>query len=194
MEEVVAPEVQPEAVFRNSIAVIAAALRPRAVIAIPRFGARLDEAAAHLLLMLWDAARVNAAIGGARSPDAAMIGATLALLRSWRRFVSWRLMLLRCGFCLLVLLSPLLVLLPLLLTLLFVLCIGRSSDSEKQKQSPYGDSQFHRHAFSPFENLAEISLWTSKRRIYGYLPNTLFAFIKPSVQRAFLLLFLRLLL
>ncbi len=67
-EEVPTPEVEPEAVFRNSVAVVAAALLPGAVFVIPRLGARLDEPATHLPLVLWDAAMVDAAIGGAAWP------------------------------------------------------------------------------------------------------------------------------
>jgi len=142
-EEVPTPEVEPEAVFGNSVAVVAAALLPGAVFVIPRTGARLDETAAHLPLVLWNAAMVNAAIGGARGLDAAMIGAAGALLRSLRRSISRLLMLLLCGFLLLMLLLCgllLLMLLPLLrfaalLFLLLMLCVGRSNGSEKKEQN-----------------------------------------------------------
>jgi hypothetical protein len=165
-EEVVTPEVEPEAVFRNSIAVIAAALTPTVVFVIPRTGARLAEPAAHLPLVLWDATRVDAAIGGAGGLDAAMIDAAVALLRSLRRFTSPLLLLygflllmllsllrsallllrclfllltlLRCGFLLLMLLS--LLRFALLPFLLLALCVGRSNGSEEQKQGPCADS------------------------------------------------------
>lgn len=81
-EEVFTPEVAPETVFRNAVAVVTAALLPTAVISIPRAGARLGEAAAHLLLVLRDAAGVDAAIGGLCGLDAAMIRAAECLLRA----------------------------------------------------------------------------------------------------------------
>jgi len=160
-EEVVTPEVVPKAVIRNSVAAIAAALLPGAVIVIPRTRARLDETAAHLPLVLWNAAMVDAAIGGPAGLDAAMIGAAGALLRSLRRSVSWLLMLL-CGLLLMLLCGLLLMLLALLLCglllvllplfrfalVLFVLCalcVGRSNGSEEQKQGPCADSEFHGH-------------------------------------------------
>jgi hypothetical protein len=161
-EEVVAPEVEPEAVVRNSVAVIAAALTPTAVVVIPRTGARLDETGTHLPLVLGDAARVDAAIGGAVGLDAAMIDTAKALLRSLRRSTSRLRTLLLCGFRLLLLLLPLLrfgrllmlwlcrfllllLLLPrlrfaLLLSLLLALCVGRSNGSEEQTQGPCADS------------------------------------------------------
>jgi hypothetical protein len=112
---------------------------------------------------------VDAAIGGALGLDAAVVRATRALLRSLRRSIRWRLMLLLrgfrllvllrlllmlllCGFRLLVLLPllPLLMLLPLLrfallLTLLLVLCVGRGSGSKKREQNCCADddSSFH---------------------------------------------------
>ena len=141
------PEVVPEAIFRNSVAVVAAALLPGAVFVIPRTGARLDETAAHLPLVLWDATMVNAAIGGAAGLDAAMIGAAEALLRSLRRSISRLLMLLLRGFLLLMLLLCgllLLMLLPLLrlaalLSLLLMLCVGRRNGSEKKEQNSRAD-------------------------------------------------------
>jgi hypothetical protein len=95
---------------------------------------------------------VDTAIGGALGLDTAVVGATRALLRSLRRSIRWRLMLLLRGFRLLVLLRllPLLMLLPLLrfallLTLLLVLCVGRGSGSKKQEQKCCADddSSFH---------------------------------------------------
>jgi hypothetical protein len=168
-EVVVTPEVEPEAVFRNSVAVIAAALTPAVMFVVPRTGARLAEPAAHLPLVLWDAARVDAAIGRAGGLDAAMIDAAVGLLRSLRRFTSplllrygWflllmllsllrsalLLMLLRRLFLLLTLLRCgflLLMLLPLLWSallpfLLLALCVGRSNGSEEQKQGACADS------------------------------------------------------
>jgi peptidoglycan/LPS O-acetylase OafA/YrhL len=90
---------------------------------------------------------VDAAIGGARRLDAAMIGAAGALLRSLRRSISRLLMLLLCGFLLLTLLLcgfRLLMLLPLLrfgllLFLLLTLCVGRSNGSEKKEQNSRTD-------------------------------------------------------
>jgi len=98
-EEVVPSEVVPEAGFRNSVPVVATALLPSAVFVTPRAGARLEETAAHLPLVLWDAAMVDTAIGAAGGLDAAMIRAAVALLRSLRRSISLLLMLLLCGFC-----------------------------------------------------------------------------------------------
>jgi hypothetical protein len=190
-EEVVTPEVEPEAIIRNSVAVVAATLTPTAVVVIPRSGPRLAETAAHLPLVLWDAARVDTAIGGPAGLDAAMIDAPVALLRSWRRFTGllltlwlwlcgllllalwlWlrgflllTLWLWLCGFLLLTLWLwlrgfllltlwlcgfLLLMLLPLLgsallLFLLLALCVDRSNRCEEKTQSPYADSQFHRH-------------------------------------------------
>jgi len=164
-EEVLTPEVEPEAVIRNSVAVVAAALLPGTVFAIPRTGARLDETAAHLPLVLWDSAMVDAANGGAGGLDAAMIGAAEALLRSLRRFISRLRTLLLCGFRLLLLCGSrllllcgsrllllcgfrllllcgfrLLMLLPLLrfallLFLWLALCVGRNNASEKKEKN-----------------------------------------------------------
>ena len=139
----VPPEVVPEAVFRNSVAVVATALLPSAVIVIPRTGARLDETAVHLPLVLWDAAMVDAAIGGAGGLDAAMIDAAEGLLRSLRRSISLLLMLLLGGLRLLMLLVCgllLRMLLPLLrfavlLFLLLMLCVGGSNRSEQKEQN-----------------------------------------------------------
>jgi hypothetical protein len=145
---VITPEVEPEAVLRNSVAVIAAALTPTAVVVIPRTGARLDETAAHLPLVLWHAAVVDSAISGAVGLDAAMISAAVGLLRSLCRFISRLLMLLLCGLRLLMLLlllrfallllRLLTLLLPLLrfallLLLLLALCVGRSNGSDKKE-------------------------------------------------------------
>ena len=137
-EELVTPVIEPEAVFRNSVAVMAAALLPGAVFVIPRTGARLDETAAHLRFVLWDTAMVDTAIGGAVGLDAAIIGAAEALLQSLPWFISQRLLLLLCGFLLLMLLPPLR--LPPLLFLLLALRVGRSNGSEEQEQGPYTDS------------------------------------------------------
>ena len=131
-EEVVSSEVVPEAVFRNSVAVVATALLPSAVFVIPRTGARLDETAAHLPLVLWDAAMVDTAIGGAGGLDAAMIRAAVASLRGLRRPVSWRLILsLRRS---LLMLLPLFRF-PVLFFLLVTLCVLRSDASEKKEQN-----------------------------------------------------------
>jgi hypothetical protein len=95
-EEVVIAEVEPESVFRYAVAVIAAALAPCAVVVVPGMRARLAETAAYLLLVLWDAAMVDAPIGGAVGLDAAVISAAVALLRSCltlRRLVSLPLLL-----------------------------------------------------------------------------------------------------
>jgi len=107
------------------------------VVAIPRFGTGLDEPAAYLPLVLWDAARVDAAIGGFSGPDAAVIGAARAFLRSLRRSFGGRLMLLLRGFRLLVLLP--LLRFALFFTLLLVLCVGGSNGSKEEKQSPCAD-------------------------------------------------------
>jgi hypothetical protein len=136
-EEVLTPEVEPEAVFRNSVAVVAAALLPGAVFVIPRTGARLDETAVHLSLVLWDPAMVDAAMGGAGGLDAAMIDAAEGLLRSLRRYISRLLMLLLCGFLLLMLLH--LLRFAVLLFLLLTLCVGRSNGSEKKEQNSRAD-------------------------------------------------------
>lgn len=166
-------EVEPESVFRYAVAVITAALAPCAVVVVPGMRARLAETAAYLLLVLWDAAMVDAAVGGAVRLDAAVISAAVALLRSCltlRRLVSlplmlrwllmlllrWLLMLLLCGLLmrlpLLMLggLPLLLMLLPLLrfavlLTLLVVLHVGSGRGPEKQEQNCCGDnaSSFH---------------------------------------------------
>ena len=166
----VTSEVVPEAVFRNSVAVVATALLPCAVIVIPRSGTRLDETAAHLPLVLWDAAMVDAAIGRAGGLDVAMIGAAEALLRPLRRSISRLLTLLRCGFLLLMLLLcglPLLFLLFLLrsgvlLFLLLTLCVGRSNGSEKKEQNCRADKTnwFHECCLH-YGNFMRSSLVTS---------------------------------
>jgi hypothetical protein len=143
----VTSEVVPEAVLRNSVAVVAAALLPSAVIVIPRSGTRLDETAAHLPLVLWDAAMVDTAIGRAGGLDVAMIGTAEALLRSLRRSISRLLMLLLCGSLLRMLLLWGLLLLTLLLLLgfsvllllLLTLCVGWSNGSEKKEQDSRAD-------------------------------------------------------
>jgi len=149
----VTPEVEPEAVFRYAVAVIAAALTPSAVILVPRTGAGLAKTAAHLPLVLWDAAMVDASIGRAVGLDAAVIDAAVGLLRfglTLRRFASLLMLLLRGLLTVLLCGLPLLMLLPLLrfallLTLLLVLCRGRNSGSEKQEQNCCADnvSSFH---------------------------------------------------
>jgi hypothetical protein len=167
-------EVELEAVVGNSVAVIAAAPTPAAVLGIPRLGARLDEPAAHLPLVLWDAARVDAAIGGAVGLHAAMIDAAEGLLRAWRRSrrrlpILWLgglrltlllllrfarlLMLLRCGCSLLMLL--ILLRFARLLFVLLALCVGRSNGSEEQTQGPCADSEYHRHAALLFKRQSE---------------------------------------
>jgi hypothetical protein len=104
----------------------------------------------HLPLVLWDAAGVDAAMGGAIGLDAAMKDAAEALLRSLRRSLSR----------LLRLLGARLLLLPLLLRLrrlrlfrslraLFVLlplCVRRSNGSEKKEQNSRADES---HWFHP---------------------------------------------
>ena len=72
--------VKPEAVVRNAVTVVAAALLPGAVVGVPRTR-RLSETAAHLPGMLWDAAGVDAAIGGRSRPYAGVINAAIGLLR-----------------------------------------------------------------------------------------------------------------
>jgi hypothetical protein len=99
------------------------------VVGIPRFGARLAEAAAHLPLVLRDAAGVDAAIGWLGGPDAAVIGAARARLRPLLRFMSWR-----CGFLLLMLLRLRFALL-LTLTLLLVLCGGTPAPAPAVRQT-----------------------------------------------------------
>ena len=151
----VPPEVATEAVLRHTVAVIAAALSPSAVVVIPRTGARLGETTVHLPFVLWDAAGVDAPIGSlAVCLDASVIGAAVALLRSsltlrWSvdlmRLLSGLLMLLLmlCGLRLLMLLSLLRFLLP--RTLLLVLCVGWGSGSKQQEQNGCADnaSSFH---------------------------------------------------
>ena len=157
----VTSEVEPEAVVRNSVAVVAASLTPSAVLRAPRTGARLNETAAHLPLVLWDAARVDAAMRGLGSLDAAMIDAAEGLLRSrgLRRLIRRLLMLLcllRFALLLMLLRGLLLMLLSLLrFALLFfvllALCVRRSNGSEEQKQGACADSQFHEHVCLPLK-------------------------------------------
>jgi hypothetical protein len=137
-EEVRPAEVESEAIFWNSVAIVPTTLLPGAVLVCPRTGARLEETAAHLPLVLWDAAMVDAAIGGAGGLDPAMIDAAEGLLRPLRSSAGWRLMLLLCGSFLLTLLLcglHLLMLLPLLWFyllpfLLLTLSVGRSNGSD----------------------------------------------------------------
>jgi len=84
-EEVVVPEEEPEADVGDPVAVIAAALVPALMFILPRTGARLPESCVYLLLMLWNSAEVNAAVGRAVELHAAVEGAAigwLVLLRS----------------------------------------------------------------------------------------------------------------
>jgi hypothetical protein len=80
---------------------------------------------------------VNAAIGGARGLDAAMIGAAGALLRPLRRSIGRLLTLLLCGLLLLMLLP--LLRFAALLFLLLMLCVGRRNGSEKKEQNSRAD-------------------------------------------------------
>lgn len=159
-EEVVPSPVRPEARFWYAVAVVAAALAPGTVVVIPRPGARLAEAAAHLLLLLRNAAMVDAAVSRAIGPDAAVISAAvclprscLALRRSTRlrlTLLCWPLVRLRG---LLVLLRglltrlrglPFLMLLPLRfslpLTLLVTLSVGKGSGRKKQQENSRTDN------------------------------------------------------
>src|ERR1019366_7181604 len=82
---VASAEVEAESIVRDAVAVVAAALLPGAVLGRPRTCARLQEAAAHLRLLLRDAAGVNAAKGGRGGRlDAAMVGAAVGRLRALR--------------------------------------------------------------------------------------------------------------
>jgi hypothetical protein len=115
-------EVQSEAIFRYAVAVITAALTPRAVIVIPRTGARLAKAAAHLPLVLWHAAMMDAPIGRTIGLDAAVIDAAVRLLRSFLAHGSAGLLLMLRRFVgLLLMWRGLLVLLRSLLPLLMFL-------------------------------------------------------------------------
>jgi hypothetical protein len=164
------PEVVPEAIVGNSVAVVTAALSPGSVFVIPRTGARLLETAVYLPLVLRDAARVDTGTGGFGGLDAAMIGAAVVLLRPRRRSTGRLRMLLLCRRGLLMLwlrLRWLLMLLALLLSvvvplLLTALCVGRSNGSEEQEQGPCTDRQFHRHLRLLIEDLAGISFLTSR--------------------------------
>jgi hypothetical protein len=138
------------------------------VVFIPRSGARLAETAAHLFLVLRDAARVDSPIGGSVGLDTAVIGAAVFLLRFlWRlplrlrRFVSLLpglllrrllplllrrlLMLLRRSLLMLWLCGLRLLMLlrrlrfAMLLTLLLALGVARDSDSEKQEHNCCAD-------------------------------------------------------
>ena len=91
------PELHAEAVVRDSVAIIAAALLPTSVLAAPRLRARLRETAMHLPNMLRNAAMVDAAMRGVVGPDAAMIGGAVGLLLSRRRVRSVLLMFLSPG-------------------------------------------------------------------------------------------------
>ena len=110
----------------------------------------MNETLAYLPLVLWDPAMVDAAMGGAVGLDPAVIGAAVALLRSWRGsrgLVRWR-----CGpFLMRLLRWSLLMLLLLRFTLLpllvFVLCVGRSNCPKEQEQGTSAESQFPRHSF-----------------------------------------------
>jgi hypothetical protein len=96
---------------------------------------------------------VDAAMGGARGLDAAMVDAAEGLLRSLRRSISRLLMLWLGGFRLRMLLLGGFRLLMLLLLLRFgvllfpllTLCVGRSNSSEKKEQNSRADKNnwFH---------------------------------------------------
>jgi len=144
-EEVIAPEVASEAVFGNPVAVIAAALTSSTVVVIPRTGARLDETAAHLPLVLRDTAGVDTAMGGLSGPDATVISAAPVLLRFLSWLLLWLSLRLRWFVSLLLMLLLRGLRFAVLLTLLLVLCEDRGSGSEKQEQNCYADkaSLFH---------------------------------------------------
>ena len=80
-EEMIAAEVEPEAGVGNPVAAVATALTPALVLALPRAGAGLNKACAHLPLVLRNAAVVDAAVGGAVELHAAMINAAIGRLR-----------------------------------------------------------------------------------------------------------------
>ena len=108
----VSAEVEPEAFLRDSVAVVTAALLLRAVVVVPRTGARLLETGAHLFFVLGDAALVDATVGGAVRFDPAVIGAAKGRLRPrlTRRRVASFLMLLASGLLCLLLTTGLLML------------------------------------------------------------------------------------
>lgn len=81
-EEVAIAKIKPETFFRYAVAVITTALAPCTVVVVPGPGARLAETAAHLLRMLRHAAMMDAAVRRSIRLDAAVISATIALLRS----------------------------------------------------------------------------------------------------------------
>ena len=138
VEKVLMPEVEPEAVIGNPVAVVPAALTPGAMFVMPRAGPGVNETFVYLPLVLWDAAMVDATMRGTIGLDTAVIGAAIALLRSRRRSggLVWR----WCGPFLMRLLrgSRLLMLLlrgfALLSLLVFVLRVGRSNCRKQQEQ------------------------------------------------------------
>jgi hypothetical protein len=129
-EEVVAPKVTVETRIGNAIPIVASALRPAAVFGIPRCGAGLNEAAAHLSLMLRDTALMNSTIGGGVSLHVAMIAAPVSLLRGTggRSGMS---LLCRAG----------------LLLMALMLCENRCGRSNKQQEHSRADYQFLWHTF-----------------------------------------------
>jgi len=90
-EEVIVAEVEPEAVFRNPEAVIAATLSPVLMFVFPRTSTRLTKAFAHLALVLRNAAVVHATVCRAVHLHAAVKGAAIALL--WLSLLSRALLL-----------------------------------------------------------------------------------------------------
>ena len=120
-------KVASEAVIRNAITVIASTLTPCLMLVTPRTGARLNEATAHLSLVLRHAAMVNTAVGGAVVLHAAVISAAISLLRPG-------LLLRRFGILLLMLLLRLLSLIAIIL-LLVMLGEGSRRDRKNQQKN-----------------------------------------------------------
>ncbi len=147
-------------------------------------GARLTETAAHLCLVLWDTALVDAAVGGAAGPDAAVIDAAVGRLRrTLRRFISLPRMLLLCWLPVLLLAlvllfwllrvrlqllcgPGLLLRLSLVFVLLLMLCVSGNSTSKDAEQSCGGDNSyvFHFCCLSYGLNLERVTycvVWTN---------------------------------
>lgn len=79
-EEVVVAEVEAESIIGNAIAVVATALGPSLMLGLKGGRAGLHEARLDLTLMLGNAARVDAAVGGTVDLDAAVVSAAIGLL------------------------------------------------------------------------------------------------------------------
>src|ERR1700722_20036990 len=136
-------EVHSEQVLGDSVAAIAAALRPPSVFGAPGLRARLREAATHLTCMLRDAAMVDATMHVV-DPDTPMIGGAIGLLGSSRRPLSLLLMFLSPTL-LLVFLSP-----GLRSFVLFGPRVYRSHGSGEKKYGRCFGHRFHRHVLPLF--------------------------------------------